>query len=736
MMRKRVFVFLFAAALRGGFPTLDGTVLDPAGGPVPGARVACGAKFSATGPDGRFTVTGIDACVAAISAQGFETAKADLKQGEPATIRLTVSPLAERIVVSATRLETTVEEAAVSASVVTSEDLEQRQNPLVLDVLRELPGLHVAKFGRNGGSTQVFARGGQRTGTLVLIDGVPANDPGGDLNFAHLLSSSIDRMEVVRGPESALFGAEASAAVIQLFTKQGRAEDAHPHGAVSYERGSFQTDRWIANVSGGSGDRFDYAIGTEQFHTVSEFPNDFYRNTTGSASLGYRISSATQLRATLRSFDSTVGVPNRTAYNVFDFDAKRRNRDYVAGFKVDDVRGRNYSQRASFSFHKLRDTFDDHVRDGPYTVAGLVTGTSQVRLVELIDPRRLPLAPAEIPPGARLATRTNIFLTPASSLSVTSRERFAYQGTASHANGAAVFGYEYERKGGSISGRDVDRDNHGLFVHKQHTLLGRVFLSGGARLERNATFGTKFTPRVAVSVRALSNTFLRVSAGRGITEPSLLQGYARESTFIGNPALRPEKTVSYEAGVVQTWLGKRVRTEVSVFQNKFTDLIVFLSVPGQIVSTWNNVEASRARGVEFSSEAKLMRHVTVSGNYTLLATRIITSNSPASPVTGVGQELLRRPRHSGAASLSVAPRRWFFQAGAVFMGERQDMDGAGLGLTRNPGYQTLYAGGSFRLNAHVSPMIRAENVLNSRYQEVFGYSSLSRSIRGGVRLAW
>ncbi len=735
-MTKRTFLILLAAGLRGGSPALDGIILDPAGEPVPGAKVACGAKYSTAGADGRFMLIGVDVCTAVISAHGFETARAELRAGDPASVRLLVAPLAERIVVSATRLETTVEEAAVSASVVTADALEQRQSPPVLDVLRELPGLHVAKFGRHGGATQVFARGGQRTGTLVLIDGVPANDPGGDLNFAHLLSSSIDRMEVVRGPESALFGAEASAAVIQLFTKQGRAEDARPHGTVSYERGSFQTDRWVANISGGSGGRLDYAIGTEQFHTVSEFPNDFYRNTTGSASLGYRISDATQVRATLRSFDSSVGVPNRTAFNVFDFDASRRNRDYVAGFKVDDVRGRNFSHRASFSFHKLRDTFDDQVRDGPYTVAGLVTGTSQVRLVELIDPRRLPLAPSEIPPGTRLAVRANIRLTPTSSVSVTSRERASYQGTASHANGAAVFGYEYERKGGSISGRDVDRDNQGLFAHKQHTLLGRVFLSGGARVEHNATFGTKFTPRVAVSMRALSNTFLRVSAGRGITEPSLLQGFARESTFVGNPALRPEKTVSYETGVVQTWLRKRVRTEVSAFHNSFEDLIVFLSLPGQVFSTWNNVEASRARGVEFSTEAKLMRHVTAAGSYTLLSTRIIKSNSPASPVTGVGQELLRRPRHSGAASLSVAPRRWFFQAGAVFMGERQDMDGAGLGLTRNPGYRTVYAGGSFRVNAHFSPMIRAENLLNSRYQEVFGYSSLSRSIRGGLRLAW
>lgn len=734
MRRYPASIFLFLGLLRAQ-SHIEGIVLDPMDRPIRDAKVDCGGRSALSGPDGRFTMSGMERCKASISSPGFQPQQIEIAAGIPVVARLDLAPLAERLIVSATRRETSVEEAGVAASLVTDEALKQQQYPMVLDVLRQIPGLHVAKFGRHGGSTQVFARGSQRTGTLVLLDGVPVNDPGGDLNFAHLLSSSIERMEVVRGPESALFGAEASAAVIQIFTKRGDPESKTPHGSASYERGSFQTDRWIARVAGGSGHSLDYSLGSEQFHTVGEFPNDFYRNTTGDANLGYRLSRETQIRAIVRSFDSAVGVPNRVAYRIFDFDASRRNRDYTAALRLDDARGANYSQRVSFGFHRLRDTFNDERRDGPYPVAALVTGTSQVRLVELIDPKRLPLSPAQIPTGTRLVMRTTV-LNPTSSLSITSRENFEYQGTLSHQKGAAVFGYEYERQSGSISGRDVERGNHGLFLHKQQTLAGRLFLSGGVRMEQNSVFGTKVTPRGAASLRVFGGTFLRFSAGRGITEPSLLQSFARESTFIGNPALRPEKTVSYEAGLVQTWLQKRIRTEISAFHNSFQDLIVFLSLPLQAVSTWENIESSRARGVEFSGDAKVLRHVGFSGNYTLLASSILRSNSPNNAVTGVGQELIRRPRNSGSVALTIAPPRWFFQVGAVFMGERQDMDGAGLGLTRNPAYQHVYAGSSFRINAHLSPMLRVDNLLNSRYQEVLGYSSLARSIRGGVRLEW
>jgi outer membrane cobalamin receptor len=188
--------------------------------------------------------------------------------------------------------------------------------------------------------------------------------------------------------------------------------------------------------------------------------------------------------------------------------------------------------------------------------------------------------------------------------------------------------------------------------------------------------------------------------------------------------------VSYEAGLVQEWFRRRVRTEVSLFDNSFKDLIVFLS------PTWENINASRARGLEFSTRGRINRLLSVSGSYTHLWTRIITSSTPDSIFTGVGQELPHRAGNSGALSFTLAPRRWTLQAGAILVGERQDPDQYMFGVSRNRGYQNVYATGSFRLTKNLVPYLRAGNLLNQHYQEVLGYPAALRTVNGGVRFEW
>lgn len=729
MHRARFLLFasslLFPAGIAFG---ADGVVVDPSGRPIPNARVECAGEFTTTGVDGRYSLPKTERCEAAVSAAGFQTIHIQLVSG--ARIELPIAGLSERVVVSATRRETTVEEAGVAASVVNRAELGQRQFPMLGDVLREVPGLQVARYGRPGSLTEVFARGGQRTGTLVMVDGIPVSDPGGEVNLAGFTSGTLDHVEVVRGPESALFGAEASSGVIQLFTRRGDAERTRPRGSVSYERGSFQTDRWMANLAGGSGARFDYALGAEQFHTVGEYPNDYFRNTSGTANAGFRISPTTQVRGVFRSFDSMLGAPNQVGYHIYDFDANEATRDTAGGIRLEDVRGRNYVQQVSFSYHRSHDLFIDSRMDGPYDIAALVRDTTKpvhrTYFEGLVDPGTTP------PPGLRLV-KQSVTLWPFDPfLSLTSRKDFGYQGTLTHSNGATVFGYEFERQNGEVTGNDVNRDNHGLFVHEQVVVARRLFLSGGMRLERNSAFGTKLTPRGAVSYRVAGSTYLRASAGIGITEPSLLQNFARDPWFVGNPDLRPEKTTSYEGGVVQELFGRRLRTEVSAFANSFRDLITFAFT--QTPSTWQNIEASRARGLEFTAQGRVASWISVNGNYTRMWTRITASSSPNALFNGTGQELPRRAGNSGAASIALTPRRWSLQAGAVLVGERQDTDL--FGVTRNRGYQNVYAAGSLRVHRNVVPFVRVENLLNDRYEEVLGYPTLSRGVHGGLRLEW
>jgi outer membrane cobalamin receptor len=613
---------------------------------------------------------------------------------------------------------------------------------MAADLLRQVPGLQVVETGQRGGLTSLYTRGSQRTGTLVLLDGVPLNDPGGEVNLASLGSGDIGRVEAIRGPESAVFGAEAAAGVVQLFTRQGDPENTVPRGALSYERGNLGTDAWQASLSGGSGYRLDYALHAEQLRTTGEPPNGDYRGTAGSANIGLRIAGATQLRGVFRVADSVVGAPGQTAYGLFDPEARETNRDSSLSLRLDDARGSHFVQQLSFGYHRMRDVYADTVMEGPFSVAALVRDVAEPEprtyLVRLLDPNQLP---AGIPTGTRLVT-SDVTLYPAGVyLSATSRARLSYQATAETAGVTTVFGYDFERQAGEVSGSNVNRDNNGFFIHGRRTLAGRLYLSAGVSVEHSSAYGRKITPRGAIGLQisgqhgALPSTFLRLSAGGGITEPSLIQNFSRESYAVGNPNLRPERTTSYEAGLVQEWMGRRATSEVGVFDNSFRDLITYVSLPPPVWGSWRNVEASRARGLEVSGRARLVGSVTLTASYTRLWTRIVTSNNPSSPFLGVGQELAKRPRNSGSVSLSIAPRRWWIQAGAVFVGERQDPDFV-FGVTRNPGFQNVFASGSYRLSRHFSPFFRAGNMLNSRYQEVLGYRSRPRTASLGIRVEW
>jgi vitamin B12 transporter len=736
-MRTLILLILPLAACAGETPNIHGAILDPSGWPVEGARVTCGKQSVYSNAQGRFTLTGLDKCDATIEKTGFQPQTMPLTAQTENKVALVVAGPVETVVVSATRTETTPEQAAVAASVITEQRLNELGYPMLSDVFRDIPGLQIAQYGPPGSLAQVFTRGAERTGTLVLVDGVPLNDPGGELHAEHLTSEGIERVEVVRGPQSALFGAEAAASVIQIFTKRGDPEDAVPHGSVSYERGDFQTDRWIANLTGGFDGRLDYALSASGFHTVGEFQNQYDRDNTGTANIGYRISDSTQLRGMFRVYDDHVGVPGQVAYGIDDPVPSEETRNQTVSLSLEDSRGSNFQQRVTFGFNKLRDRYNDDEPFGEQPLAALVRNVGgnvpEVYFVKLLNPSMLP-APSQIPPGLTLVT-SDAFFGPSDSLNLTERKIAGYQGTLSYRGGALVFGYDYQDQSGFLSGTNASRNNNGFFANLQQSLGKRIFLSGGARLEHSSAFGTIGTGRGGASFLVfhehgpLSSTFFHLSGGRGVTEPSLLENFAQSPYYHGNPALRPEETTSFEAGLVAEWFRRRVRTEVSGFRNSFHNLIAFVG------DSWQNVEASWARGVESSVQAKMPAHILVTGAYMWLPTRITSSASPESSTTGIGEELVHRPRNSGSVSFAMTPRRWSLVLGGRFVGERQDADFT-FGITRNPGYQFVYAAASYKATKHITPVLRIDNLLNQRYEEVLGYQALSRSIIGGVRLGF
>lgn len=667
-MTSAVLLFLFFQ--------VRGVVSDPSGRPVPDAKVVCGTETRTTDSQGAFEFPA--ACEATITKDGFAAATAALSGATKITLAL--APASERVVVTATGAPVAIEEAGVAATVFTARDFEPPNGPFMRDLLRDVPGLDVVQTGDNGALTSVFVRGGNSTAALVLLDGVPVTEPGGQLDFANLTSAGLDRMEVIRGPESALFGAEASSGVIQMFTKRGDPEATVPHGSLVYDRGSFSSDHWAATLDGGLRRRLDYALTADQFRSTGEFPNDVYRVTAGTGNLGYRFTDQTQLRAVYREFDDYRGDPGATAAPPLDLNSTSTDRDSALSVRLDDSRGAHFSQYVLFGYHRYRDAFDDRF-DPPF-------------------------------------------------LSRDHRDVADYQGTFTHRGGALVFGYDYQRQGGIVSAMGVARNDNGFFAHEQYALAPRVFITAGARLEHSSVFGTYFAPRGAVTFRLPRETYFRLSASRGVQEPSLLQNFSREEFFVGNPALRPETTRSFEAGLSRDWFSRRVHTEVSWFRNSFHDLILFdfSANPG----TWRNVEQTWARGVELSGSAKVARIATIHAAYTRLYTRITQSNDP----TQIGLPLVRRPRNAGSVSFELAPRRWTLAAGARLVGDRPDSNFLVPGVDRNPGYEYVFVNAAWKVTPHVEPFVRIGNALDERYQEALGYLALSRNATGGLRLSW
>jgi vitamin B12 transporter len=649
-----------------------GIVSDPSGRPVEGAKVACGAETKTTDAQGAFDLP--KPCEATVTKAGFAEKHVTLAESGDNPVKLELASASDRVVVTATRAALPVEESGVAADVFTAKDFEPARGPFVQNLLRDVPGIDVAQTGQNGALTSIFARGGNSNTALVLLDGVPVTEPGGSLDFVHLTSAGLDRMEVVREPASVLFGAEGSSAVIQMFTRQGDPEVKVPRGSLMYERGSFSTDHWAGALNGGLANRADYSFTADQFRSTGEFPNDAYRITSGTANLGYRFSAKTQLRAVYRQFDSYTGDPGATASGQVDLLSNSFDRDSTLSVRMDDTRGSRYTQRVLFGYHRYRDRFNDGF-DPPF-------------------------------------------------LTETHRDVAGYQGTLAHRGGALVFGYDYQRQAGFISAAERGRDNNGVFVHEQYALTARIFVTGGVRVQHSSTFGAEFAPRGAITFRLPQEIYFRVSGSRGIQEPSLLENFAREAFYVGNPNLKPETTEGFEAGLFREWFSRRVRTEVSWFRNSFHDLILFDFSTNP--ASWNNIQQSWARGVELSGTLRLAGWVSLRSGFTRLYTRNLQT----------GQPLLRRPLNAGTISLELTPRRWSLAAGARFMGERPDSNFVLPGITSVAGYNYVFVNGSWQATRRVEPFLRIDNALNERYQEVLGYAALRRMAAVGVKLTW
>jgi vitamin B12 transporter len=717
-----------AAAAQPAPYAITGIVVDGNDRPVARALVtvvdAQGRTVASafTGSDGRFSVPAAAGCRLAASLSGFVAAQAPCAGTQDVRLSLSVAPVHEAVVVTATRDEAPASQLAASVTVFDRQAIERRQTPLVADLLRQAPGVTVMHTGAHGTQTSLFVRGGESNYNKVLLDGIPLNEPGGVFYFNNVTAENLDRVELVRGSHSALFGSDAMASVVQMFTR--RAVRDGVEGGGSFEAGGYGTVRASAAAVGKRG-AVDYSLNGARYVTDNREPNNTFENTTLSGSAGVALAPGASLRFVARSELGDVGTPGQTAFGRPDLDARFERRDSVAGVTFTQRIAERFQHRATYGVALSNQESINLIADPPYTPT--------------FEGRTAPFAFSDFTYHNRSELR---------------RHHLGYQADWRLAPGGARAGTHIvtgaidfdgeratllDRLAGSTT--RASRNNAGYSLQHQG-LWPRLFTTAGVRIEDNASFGTAAVPRGSVAwiarqrPGAIGDTKLKASAGLGIKEPTILQSFS-PPPFAGNPDLEAERARSIDAGVEQRFLHDRAKVEVAWFANRFRNIISTRTVSfNPFRSQYFNIGLTRARGAELAVDVAPVSALRVAGGYTFMASEILESTAPSNPVFSQGQWLFRRPRHSGFTSVTWQRDRMLLDLSGVFVGRRVDSDFSSLSpaIVESKGYALWDVRGHYRLTRHLSVVGAVDNLGDADYMEPLGYRALGRTARLGLKV--
>jgi vitamin B12 transporter len=697
---------------------ISGMVTDPHGAAIVGAHVTAepispgnAAEHGVSANDGQFSLTvapGKYRLTIALDSFATTHQEINLTAGESREVdfRLALEPLSSKVVVTAQALPLDADSSPAPLTILTCDQIDHRVASSLPNFLATQPGLSLGRTGAEGGSASLFLDGGNSNYTKVLVDGVPANTPGGLIDFSNFTLENIDKIEIVHGAESALYGSDAMDGVIQIFTHRGTTRI--PEFTAFADGGNFGTGHGGAQLSGLLG-RFDYSAGVSDMETSGQGPNDAFRNRTLSGNFGWRLSDTASIGISLRDNDSEAGTPGQTLLFPANLTDTISIHNFDAGLHADFTTGTHWRTQLSSSETYFREfNFD------PFTPTFF-----QYNRVD-----------------------------------------FAGQSTYLIKGFAITAGYEYEIENGLLSttsdaGLSLTeiherRNNQAGFLDARWQPISRLTLNAGARVEDNAAFGTRVLPRVGASYvlriakGAIGDTRLLTSYGRGIVEPRFDQSYGTDPCFPGNPNLLPDESRTIHAGFEQKLASDRVRISADYFDNRFHNVVSFLSVAPSAAclaagapfgaGTFFNTDLARARGGNFAGEARITRWLSGSASYTYDSTRTLSAPTDIANIDPnylVGSRLLRRPVNSGNISLNANYWRMNWNVSGYFSGQRFDYNYPGQII--DPGYVLINLAATYNVAHGFSLYGRIANLANKQYQEAYGFPALGREFRIGVK---
>lgn len=574
-------------------------------------------------------------------------------------------------------------------TVITAEDLQQRQIRNAGDALRAVAGVNVSRSGGPGQLTDVRIRGAEANHAIVLIDGVEVStfDFGG-FDFSLLSTADIERIEVLRGAQSGVYGANALAGVINIITRKGTAA---PQVSASAEAGSFNTRELTANATGGS-EKGYFSVSAARRETdgfnISRNgdENDGSKQETVFARAGVSLTPDFRVDGAARFQSNEADVDNFT-----DFD-----------FLVDDVAGDFNKREQSFARISAElDLFDKRLTTKVFAdyFDEAFTGSSF---------------------GAGFRNEGD-------------RMHYGLQSTlkldtpavfAKHAITALI-----EQKDETFATGQVEekqRGQTGMVAEYKGEYFDRAFITANLRRDLNETFEDATTYRLAAAYLLQSTaTRLHASYGKGITNPTFFEQFGRTGSFSGNPDLLPEQSIGWDAGVEQAFLGRALVLDVTYFQADLTDEIVniFDPVTFDVTGVENAAGKSEREGVEVQLTAAPVAGVQITGTYTYLL-----SSQPD------GRQESRRPRHSGGVNVAYSfdDGRGTLNFGALYNGEIKDLGG----LVTVDDYVVVNLAAAYRATDAITVFGRLENALDEDYEEIFGYSTAPFAAYGGIKITF
>ncbi len=604
------------------------------------------------------------------------------------------------VVVTATRLPTPAADLPVAVTVLDGEELRAQGIRTVAEALRAVPGAHVVATGPSGGQTSLFLRGGNADYVKVLIDGVPQNAPGGAYDFANLTTDDVERIEIVRGPASVLYGSDAVTGVVQIFTRGARG-GGRLRAALSAAGGTYGTGTLAAAAAGG-GARGGFAVNLAHFASDGVYPvNNDYRNDVVSGRLRWRPDSRTDAAVAVRYGDALYHFPTDAAGDPVSNNQHQRDRGPSLGLDV----GRTFSDRVE---GRLGVTW----RRENYQYAIAPNGPT--------DSTTFPFRSSDWVTRAGADARANVRVSPGAVVTA----------------GAAL-----ERESMRGTTLDTSRARLGGAVYGQVVLTGRPLdATLGARLDDNARFGRFATSRAGAAWRLAGGARAVASLGTGFKEPSFYQNFA--TGFVrGNPDLRPEHTFSWEAGLEWTSRDRRAALGARYFDQRFRDLIDYNGA--DTVTNYFNVPGANARGVELTGDAAPAAGLQLALAYTLLRTRVTAggADTSATALYRPGQSLLRRPRQAGRLTIAYRPPAGAARAGVAvavaYTGARADVDYRTFQRVTLPGYTRVDVAADVTPRAPhdglpgLTLRARIENVFDRAYEEIKNFPARRRTLLFG-----